>query len=230
MNLLCIDTETTGLIPGEDKVTELGLVLYNVEDDRMVAVHNMLIRRPGLEIPEIITRLTGITSNILEDSGSSVNTVVGTLTCMLSKADYLVGHNIREFDKPFIDALAAEANIKLPDIPMIDTRTDLHHPVEPKSHKLENLLMDQELLNYFPHSAIGDTLMTLKLLCKFDLAQTIEMSKVPDIKVQAVVSYANKDKAKGRGFHWDAKEKIWHTTMKENKYRPEDFDFKTQVL
>jgi len=229
MNLLILDAETTGLVPGEDKVIELGMVLYNVESQRIIETQGFLIHREGLGVPGFITKINGLTTEVLK-SGLDVNGTVYRLQSLMLESTYIVGHNINEFDLPHLKALAQEVGEELPARPTIDTRTDLPLKEKPTSFSLRNLLLDHEMINYFPHGAVTDSLMTLKLLTKYDIMEVIERSKVPTIKVQAVVSFADKDKAKNRGFHWQANEKQWTTTMKEDLYKPNEFDFKTRVL
>jgi len=228
MKLLIVDVETTGLDPKTDKVTEIAMVGYETDNKRILNVSSYLIQREE-PLPEIIKDITGLTDANLRN-GTTPKIAAGVLAAMMSGCNYIVGHNISEFDIHFINGLLKEGDISPRDYKLIDTRTDLPLNPQPKSRSLEALCVAHEFLNYFPHSALGDALVTMKLLSKYDINEVIARAAQPTIAVRAVVSYENKDLAKARGFHWVPEQKIWKITMKESDYNPKDYDFKTQVI
>lgn len=61
------DTETTGLKDQFDKIIEIGALKYI--DNQLVEEFDVLIN-PNIEIPEIITTITGITDEMVRDAKS----------------------------------------------------------------------------------------------------------------------------------------------------------------
>jgi len=93
---VAIDIETTGLDPARDVIIEVGAVRFNehrVEDEFSSLVNP---RRP---IPDLITRLTGITDSMVMKA-PDVRDVVGQLAVFTEDA-IVVGHNIN-FDLSFL--------------------------------------------------------------------------------------------------------------------------------
>jgi DNA polymerase-3 subunit alpha (Gram-positive type) len=93
---LAFDLETTGLRPKYDKILEIGAV--KVEDGEVTGTYETFID-PGIEIPERITELTGITQDMVEGSPALREAVEGFLEF---SGDYvLLGHNVL-FDYSFM--------------------------------------------------------------------------------------------------------------------------------
>lgn len=63
--LVIFDTETTGLNPEKERVTEIGLV--EMIDGEVTGRYYHTYVRSGQDIPKIVVDLTGITKNFLED-------------------------------------------------------------------------------------------------------------------------------------------------------------------
>lgn len=91
-----IDIETTGGQPRHDKIIEIGIILYDgqKEIDRFESLIN-----PGIAIPPIITRLTGITSMMVADAPMFYE--VARQVVEFTKDAVFVAHNVR-FDYNFI--------------------------------------------------------------------------------------------------------------------------------
>jgi DNA polymerase-3 subunit epsilon len=91
-----IDIETTGGQPRHDKIIEIGIILYDGEKeiDRFESLIN-----PGIAIPPIITRLTGITSMMVEDAPMFYQ--VARKIVEFTEGAVFVAHNVR-FDYNFI--------------------------------------------------------------------------------------------------------------------------------
>ena len=59
---VCVDTETTGLIPLRDRIIEIGLL--RIEGGEVTARFQTLLQ-PDVMLPAIITEITGITDDDL---------------------------------------------------------------------------------------------------------------------------------------------------------------------
>lgn len=91
-----IDIETTGGMPKRDKIIEIGIVLYDGEKE--TGRYETLID-PGYSIPPQITRLTGITSEMVTDAPKFYE--VARDIVEWTQDAVFVAHNVR-FDYNFI--------------------------------------------------------------------------------------------------------------------------------
>ncbi|MBI3160020.1 MAG: DEAD/DEAH box helicase family protein [Chloroflexi bacterium] len=97
-SIVVLDIETTGLDPRRDAIIEIGAVRFNsrrVEDEWTTLVN------PGRELPAFITRLTGITTGMLQGA-PRLATVMPELQEFVADLPIL-GHNVN-FDVSFFRA------------------------------------------------------------------------------------------------------------------------------
>ena len=93
-----VDIETTGGRAGRDRITEIAIALH--DGQKVVDSYETLIN-PETSIPYGITRLTGITQEMVEDAPKFYE-VAKKVVQMTEKAIF-VAHNVR-FDYSFIRA------------------------------------------------------------------------------------------------------------------------------
>lgn len=103
---IALDFETSGLLVGHGaRVLEVGLVL--MRGDQEIEHFQAFIRGAG-PVPEMVTRMTGITDEDLAQ-GQSVEEVVAYLQRKLLRASFVVAHGT-SFERRFLAALCARAN------------------------------------------------------------------------------------------------------------------------
>lgn len=93
---VALDIETTGLNPKYERILEIGAV--RVRDGKVVGSYESIVRA-GVKIPSQITRLTGITDEMLKE-GKELKQVMEEFHEFCGE-DILLGHNI-SFDFSFI--------------------------------------------------------------------------------------------------------------------------------
>lgn len=101
-----VDIETTGVNAKWNKIIEIGAL--KVRDGEVVDTFSKLIN-PGVEITSFITKLTGITNDMLTGQ-PEVEEVLPEFV-EFAKDDYLLGHNIM-FDYGFLKQNAVNLNLK----------------------------------------------------------------------------------------------------------------------
>ncbi len=99
-----LDTETTGLNHRTDEIIEIGAVAFTFND--LGAVGDVIgvyggLQQPSKPIPPEITRLTGITDEMVE--GQVID--IQSLRRLIEPADLIIAHNAG-FDRPFCDAFS----------------------------------------------------------------------------------------------------------------------------
>lgn len=110
--IFVFDTETTGLPlwkepsddPAQPHIVDLACSLFDgtgCEIERYDAIIN-----PGVEIPEEVSRLHGITTEIAREQGVSPIEAHDAFMAMIGRASLIVGHNV-SFDIRMVRILAA---------------------------------------------------------------------------------------------------------------------------
>lgn len=243
MRLLGLDEETTGLLTSEDRVVELGICLWEVEQKRPIVTVGMFLkdddimaraRRP--DVQEMMKRITGITPEMLEEFGTDAKKNLEWLVefALKHKIDYIVAHNGENFDKPMLFAELDRHGILAPEfraIPWIDTKSDIPFVTEPDSRRLNHLAADHGFINPFAHRAIFDVLTMLRILANYDIAKVIEYQKIPFHTMRAVVSFDDKQLAKDLRYSWEkigtqTYPKMWVKKVKQNLVEKEIEDAK----
>ena len=102
------DTETTGLDPGVEYMTEIGAVI--VKNGEVVDEFDTFVK-PGKPITPKITELTGITNEMVADAPGEKEALEAFLKFAGDRI--LVGHNVHAFDMRFLRAAAKRSGIKL---------------------------------------------------------------------------------------------------------------------
>jgi DNA polymerase III epsilon subunit-like protein len=107
---MVFDVETTGLLPKTKTleeypyITQLSYVIYDKETDTILKSVNHYIKIPEqIEIPEIVTNITGITKEICETKGISIIDALTEFYHDLHNCDIIVAHNYA-FDYQIIQA------------------------------------------------------------------------------------------------------------------------------
>ncbi|TDR82623.1 exonuclease domain-containing protein [Paludibacterium purpuratum] len=225
MLLLGLDLETGGAFngdPADNFITEVGLVLWDSEFGEPVEWLSVLLKPEGPVSPES-AEMTGLSDALLARHGRpwDIRTLQPIATLM-QKADYVVAHNGREFDRQMLERAFVRFGLKLPATPWLDTQYDIDYPRACNGRQLIYLAGFHGLLNHFQHRAIGDAMTMLAILQRYDLAQVIANSQRKWLIVQANVQYDERDKAKERGFRWQSDggrhyEKCWVKRIREDQ-------------
>jgi DNA polymerase-3 subunit epsilon len=99
---LVIDTETTGLDHRKDEIIEIGAVAFTFDETGAIGdvagIYGGL-QQPSIPISADITRLTGITNEMVEGQ------VMRALRSLIEPADLVIAHNAG-FDRPFCEAFS----------------------------------------------------------------------------------------------------------------------------
>ena len=211
MLLVGLDTETTGLSPVDDRITELGAVLWDTEFSTPVAFFHRFIKQEK-PLSDFIKNLTGLTDEVLAKYGQEESQVLREFHEFSGGGDYFVAQNA-PFDRGMLDHAYLRCGLFIPDKQWIDTAKDVPYPERIKSKSLVALAAEHGFLNPFPHRAVTDVLTMLTIMSKYD-QQTIVMNALePKILLWAKTTYAEKDKAKAAGFYFNGERKMWFKTI-----------------
>lgn len=207
MRLLGIDFETTGLDTANDRIVEMGAVLWDTDTKKPLKVYNEFLFIPGIEISPEAQKVNGISNEMLKEFGQSPEVVFMELEhiVLANRVEYLVAHNAENFDKAILMSELDRFGLitaRLRSTPWIDTRQDIPYEIEPTSRKLNHLAADMGFVNPFQHRAVFDVLTMLRVLSQYDIEQVLEYQRTPFVTLQALVSYDERQLAKDARFSW----------------------------
>ncbi len=214
MRLLGLDLETTGFDTANDRVTEIGIAVWDVETKRPLVSLGLFLHDEEMEkkftpeVKEMMERICGITPELLREFGTDAKKNFEWLASFVEKhkIEYIVAHNGENFDRPLLlselnrHSVAADT---LRSLAWIDTRTDIPFASEPDSRKLKHLAVDHGFINPFAHRAAFDVLSMLRILSNYEIQTVLEYQRIPFITVRAMVSFENKELAKAQRFSWE---------------------------
>jgi len=156
-----VDLETTGWVPGEAMITEIGAVL--VCGGRVRAQYSSLVN-PGSAIPEQVTDLTGINDAMVASAPPLATVLAGFLS--FAHGCVLAAHNA-PFDLAFLTAACKACDLPWPRFRVLDT-VELAHRVlgeqEVTDCKLATLAAHFGTRTKPRHRALPDALATADVL------------------------------------------------------------------
>ena len=226
MRGLFLDFEASDKDVKTARITQLALSIFDLNEARELFHYSTLVKPDGdYEINEVAAKITGITKEQLEVYGIPVAEALSALLFRFSSVDYIIAHNLHNFDLPLLKNECERAKLRFFHPELIDTRFDIPWPEHIETRKLTYLGAEHGVVNPSAHSARHDVDIMCKLFFMYPLEQILERARSPRYWIRANVSYDNKDKAKDKKFMWDAKNKIWVKQFKECDLEKETFDF-----
>lgn len=224
--VLVLDTETTGLESGKDKVIELALlrVAVDMATGRPVGPVQVYdgLEDPGRPIAPAITDITGITDAMVR--GHRLDEA--RIAEMLAGVDLVVAHNAG-FDRPFVEARLPAFAL----LPWACSWADLDWKAMGQgSAKLESLALACGWF-YDAHRAETDCHALLAVLARplaafgaalaspgdqsTGLSVLLKAAEETHYRLQATgAPFEAKDVLKARGYRWDASQRVWTTTLR----------------
>lgn len=223
MLILGLDFETTGFDSVNDRIIEVGAVLWEWESHKPVDMFCSLVfdaHYPDPMDPEI-TEVTGITMDDLHRFGVTTAYAYAMVMDMMEKTNFCMAHNGVAFDRPFWHSECARQGDTPADKVWIDTQNDVPYSDRIKTRKLSHLAAEHGFLNPFQHRAVFDVLTMLTIASKYPIETIIDLAKQPLVQLQAHTSFQNKDLAKDVGYRWFPKKKWWLKTIKQGQVEKE---------
>lgn len=160
MKYVVFDIETTGLDTSNDSIIEIGAV--KVVDNEVVEEFEELIN-PGFSIPDHITRINGIDNMLVRDADYPPN-VLNRFHDFIKDVDFVIGHNAKRFDYPFLVSEFRKNGIKFDGVMCKDTmwiaRAKLRRL---RGYSLRALCEQFDVKNKQAHRALSDVYATFEV-------------------------------------------------------------------
>jgi len=226
---LVLDVETTGFDAAREAVIQLSAIPFEYAPDTGV-IHQVgplfsAFEDPGRPIPAEITRLTGITDEMVR--GQRIDDAAAT--ALAESAALVIAHNAG-FDRPFVEKRipAFRSRAWACSVSEIDWRALGEVP----SSSLQVLAAWHCEGFYEAHRADADCLALLHVLARpfsdgtLPLAKLLESARKASIRIYATdAPFDKKDLLKTRRYHWsngeDGRKKAWYKEFSEDKVEAE---------
>jgi DNA polymerase-3 subunit epsilon len=160
LNYAVVDTETTGLRAGRDRITEIGVVF--IRNGAITGVWQKLIN-PGIRIPEKIQLLTGISDHLVQDE-QPFEEVADEFESVTS-GFVLVGHHVA-FDYSFLKSEMNLAGWTYSRRTICTSELARYLIPGLRSYSLRHLCGYFGITNERPHRALSDATATASLFIK----------------------------------------------------------------
>ena len=159
-----IDLETTGLNSSSDEIIELAairIINHKIADQLEVLV------KTEKEVPKVITELTGITEEILEEKGVVLSSAM-EMFCKFIGESTIVGHNIA-FDRSFLKEACRRTNRMNLNNPAKDTLDLARRRIDDiDDYKLRALADYFQIKVEEEHRALSDCITTFQVYEKLN--------------------------------------------------------------
>ena len=222
-----LDVETTGLDPLSDEIIELGMLKFTFSaDGRIYKVVDAFeaLREPTIGISEEITRLTGITKDMVV--GKTIEPQ--QIAAFIDDAVLIIAHNAA-FDRPFCERLHGGFATK--HWACSNKEVDWYSRGHAGS-KLTYLLTDYGLFHN-AHRAIDDCYALAEILSRSltespapPMAQLLDSARASTVRIFAEgAPFDQKDTLKARGYRWavgaTGPAKVWQIEVSESQAEAE---------
>ncbi|PSS59532.1 DNA polymerase III subunit epsilon [Ensifer sp. NM-2] len=230
-----LDTETTGLKYRSDEIIEIGMIAFTFNDTGEIGdvtgVYGGL-QQPMSPIPGDITRLTGITDEMV--AGQVIDTAL--LNALIEPADLIIAHNAG-FDRPFCEAFSPIFAHKA----WACSVSEIDWSARGFEGSKLGYLLGQSGYFHDGHRAVDDCLALLEVLGQTrpdaiatPFAELRQASQRSRVRIYAENSpFDMKDHLKARGYRWsdgsDGRRKSWWVELKEEQLDEELHFLRTEV-
>lgn len=229
-----LDTETTGLNHRKDEIIEIGAVAFSFDEEGAIgdvtAVYGGL-RQPSVSIPADITRLTGITDDMV--AGEVID--LTALKALIDPADLVIAHNAG-FDRPFCEAFSPV----FADKAWACSNSEVDWSARGFEGTKLGYLIGQAGHFHDGHRAVDDCFALLEVLAKESaayssaFAELYEASQRSRVRIFAEHSpFDMKDHLKSRGYRWsdgsDGRPKSWWVEIGDDGLDEELHYLRTEI-
>lgn len=184
-NYAIIDIETTGGLYKRDKITEIAIVI--TDGQKIIDQYDTLVN-PGISIPPNITRITGITNEMVVDAPPFYE--IAKKVVEFTKDCIFVAHNV-QFDYSFIQNEFSSLGYSFSMKRLCTVKLSRKSFPKLNSHSLGNLIRHFKIEVANRHRALDDALATTIIFHKIFklsdglkeskfLMQAIDTSKLPE--------------------------------------------------
>lgn len=227
-----IDCETTGTDPQVDQIIDLAYIVLAIDaqnDIVGIVCAEQALADPEMEIPPRITRLTGLTNEIVANKVIDLDRVEWDFAMV----DVYIAHGCA-FDLAFVRQLLPITKDACWACSLKDFDWLLEAGLDGKA--LGHLLMQVGFF-HSGHRAMADISALLHVLShQLDDGRTVLSALLSNaerntVRVEATrAPFEARHKLKGRGYQWDPRSKVWWTEIAEHLANAEELWLGREVM
>ena len=234
-NGLILDVETTGLDHAKDRIIELGMIAFEFEPGgtvfRVTGAYSGF-QDPGMPIPPEITKLTGITDEMV--AGQAIDPV--EVAGFADAASVVIAHNAA-FDRKFVEHVWEILRVKA----WACSQTGIDWAAEGVEGTKLGYLLGKAGLFHDGHRAAEDCRALLEVLARplavagvTALGALLAGARQATMRIRAEGSpFDMKDALKARGYRWndgsDGQPKAWWRDVPEAELEAEMTFLRTEI-
>ncbi|MCI9868663.1 3'-5' exonuclease [Rhizobium skierniewicense] len=232
---IILDTETTGLNHRTDEIIEIGVIAFTFNDagelGDVTGIYGGL-RQPTIPIPVDITRLTGITNDMV--AGQVIDSA--RMNALIEPADLVIAHNA-SYDRPGCEAFSPVFVHKA----WACSVTEIDWSARGFEGSKLGYLIGQSGYFHDGHRAVDDCFALLEVLGQVrpgsvttPFAELHHASQRSRVRIYAENSpFDMKDHLKARGYRWsdgsDGRPKSWWIELPEETLEEETHFLRTEI-
>jgi DNA polymerase-3 subunit epsilon len=232
---IILDTETTGLSHRKDEIIEVGVIAFTFDAEGTIGDVTGTytgLQQPGVPIPAEITKLTGITNEMV--AGQVID--MQALRSFIEPADLIIAHNAG-FDRPFCEAFSPVFSGKA----WACSNSEIDWRLRGFEGTKLGYLVGQAGFFHDGHRAVDDCFALLEILAHKDdahpttaFAELHRASQRSRVRIFAENSpYDFKDHLKARGYRWsdgsEGRPKSWWIEVDEPDLEGELCYLRTEI-
>lgn len=232
---IILDTETTGLSARTDEIIEIGVIAFTFDATGQIGDVTGIyggLRQPGVPISAEITRLTGITDDMV--AGQSID--MAAVQALIEPADLIIAHNAG-FDRPFCEAFSPLFVRKA----WACSNSEIDWAGRGYEGTKLGYLIGQAGYFHDGHRAVDDCFALLEVLARESedaastaFAELYQASQRARVRIYAENSpFDMKDHLKARGYRWsdgtDGRPKSWWVEVDEDAMQSELHFLRTEI-
>lgn len=221
-----LDTETTGLNHRKDEIIEIGAIAFTFDDRGNIGDVTGLyggLRQPSISIPGEITKLTGITDEMV--AGQFID--MSALRTLIDPADLVIAHNAG-FDRPFCEAFSPFFSGKA----WACSNSEIDWSSRGFEGTKLGYLLGQAGFFHDGHRAVDDCFALLEVLARETTSPTTAFAELYSSSQRSRVRifaenspFDMKEHLKARGYRWsdgsDGRPKSWWIEVDEQELEGE---------
>jgi DNA polymerase-3 subunit epsilon len=212
-NVLVFDIESSGLDRDNDRVIELGYVLWSVEDLTLLECYSALLLGEADNPAQLFNAIPPEALPFGTDPDIAW-TIAGQAA---QQADLVLAHQA-DFDRAFVEREAGlyEGAAELMKLTWVCTLEDFVWPIQLAYRNLVSIALAHGVAVTSAHRAVNDCLLLARLLERVDhvddlLHLALQRASRPKAEFIARTPYQQKDLVKAAGFHWNGT--VWSRYM-----------------
>lgn len=227
--LLILDTETTGTDP-DAVCIEIAAALFDVRHASVISSYSTLLYGDS----NAAEHINHIPPTLLSE-GREPRMAWAPVAELARYSDVVVTHKV-SFDRRFVPdraTLRCDGDGFVP-LPWCCSCEDIEWPRAGTSRKLVDLALAHGLGVATAHRAAADVDLLCRLFTRAaemgtDLQAMLARAMRPKVLVQAMVSYAENQRAKDAGFRWDGERRAWLRRIAAEDIAGMGWEFRTVV-